>query len=330
MKKNVILLMLFVCLGLGIVRGQTATTPSSQSPLRIGVLLLAHGGHVQTWNEEVRHVADEVDLTIPTEVAFGMATKATIQEGINRLTARGVTEIVAVPLFVSSHSSVIDSTSYLLGLRAQAPEDLKDFAAMDHSSPIDYKGTDHKGMNHEAMSHDPSATADRMKPVTASVPIRMTPALDHDAIVADILIDRAASISKDPAHEVVVLVAHGPVPEDENKLWLDDMSILAGQIAQHSKYAGIECLTLRDDADDPVRSAATEQLRQIVDRIQKAGNTPLIVPLLLSYGGIEDGLRKRLSGLDFRMPAQALLPDQRISAWVIARTKENTGRPGER
>ncbi len=67
----------------------------------------------------------------------------------------------------------------------------------------------------------------------------------------------------------------------------------------------------------PVRNAATEQLRQKVEQITKAGNTALIVPLLLSYGGIEEGLRKRLDGLNYRMPSQALLPDKRIVDWVI-------------
>ncbi len=177
--------------------------------------------------------------------------------------------------------------------------------------------------NHEGMNHDPAATAERMKPVTSSVPIRMTSALDHDPIVADILLDRAASISKDPAHEVVVLVAHGPVPEEDNKLWLDDMNLLADQIRKRSGYAGIDCLTLRDDADDPVRNVATQQLQQTVKSIVQAGNTPLIVPLLLSYGGIEEGLRKRLSGLDFKMPLQALLPDPRIAAWVAAHAKDS-------
>jgi hypothetical protein len=315
MHKKLIFLLSFLFFGANLALGQSAVAPPSQTP-RTGVLLLAHGGHVQTWNEEVRHVADQVDLTVPTEVAFGMATKATIQEGINRLTARGVTEIIAVPLFVSSHSSVIESTAFLLGLRPQAPDDLKDFAAMDHGGPMN-----HAGMSQAAMKPDPAAVADRMKPVIASVSIRMTPAFDHDSIVGDILIDRAGSISKDPAHEVVILVAHGPVPEEDNKLWLNDMNILAGQVRQRSHYAGIECLTLRDDADDPVRNAATEQLRGTVSRIHEAGNTPLIVPLLLSYGGIEEGLRKRLSGMDFRMPTQALLPDQRIATWVITHAR---------
>ena len=297
----------------GFARAQSSTPIRAQ---REGVLLLAHGGSAQEWNEEVRHVADQVDLNLPTEVAFGMATKSTMQAGINRLFARGVTEIVVVPLFVSSHSSVIDSTAYLLGLRAQEPEDLKMFAMMDHGGSMVMGGS--------PMQHDPAATAEAEKPISSPVPIRMASALDHHRIVADILRDRAASISHNPAHEVVILIAHGPVPEDENKLWLHDMNILAEQIQQQTHYAGIECLTLRDDADDSVRNAATQQLREKVEQVTKAGNTVLIVPLLLSYGGIEEGLRKRLSGLNYSMPSQALLPDTRIVNWVIEAARSNT------
>ena len=292
------------------VENSASSTPK---PPRPGILLLAHGGALE-WNEEVRHVTDRVDLEIPTEVAFGMATRSTMQAAIDRLVRRHVTEIIAVPLFVSSHSSVIDSSAYLLGLRAQMPEDLKDFATMDHG----------EAMDHSAM-HDPDAAVNAMKPVSAAVPIRMASALDAHPIVADILEDRAASISKDPAHEVVILVAHGPVPEDDNKLWLHDMGILAVRLRSKTHYASIDCLTLRDDADDPVRNAATEQLRQKVEGVTKSGRTALVVPLLLSYGGIEGGLRKRLDGLTYRIPSQALLPDERIVSWVVSMAQKDAG-----
>ncbi len=302
----------FCLFGLRVTHAQNhPNAPDAHSNARVGVLLLAHGGSAQEWNEEVRHVADQVDLTLPTEVAFGMATRSSMQAAINRLVARKVTEIVAVPLFVSSHSSVVDSIAFLLGLRTQEPEDLKMFAMMDH-------GNGSMTMDHRSMTHDSSMTSEARKPISSPVPIRMASALDHHRIVADILRERAASISRDPSHEAVILVAHGPVPDDENKLWLGDMSLLADEMREQSHYANIECLTLRDDADDAVRNAATQQLRQKVEQISKDGNTALIVPLLLSYGGIEDGLRKRLNGLTYKMPSQALLPDRRIVDWVIS------------
>jgi sirohydrochlorin ferrochelatase len=287
---------------------QTSTPIAAQAkpPDRPGIVLLAHGGAI-AWNEEVRHVADQVDLCVPTEVAFGMATKSTMQSAVNQLVSRGATEIVAVPLFVSSHSSVIDSTAYLLGLRSQTPDDLKMFAAMDHDG----------SMEHHHRAPDPVKTTDGTKPIVSPVPVRMVSALDHDPIVASILEDRASSISTDPVNEVVILVAHGPVKEDENKLWLNDMSILAKDLGSRTHYAAIEYLTLRDDADPPVRNAAAEQLRQKVVQVTQSGKTVLVVPLLLSYGGIENSLRKRLSGLTYRMPSQGLLPDTRIVTWVM-------------
>jgi hypothetical protein len=70
-----------------------------------GILLLAHGGSAE-WNGRVTGLAARINATRPTEVAFGMATRATIQTAVEKLVARGVTEIVAVPLFVSSWSTV--------------------------------------------------------------------------------------------------------------------------------------------------------------------------------------------------------------------------------
>ena len=78
-----------------------------------------------------------------------------------------------LPLFVSSLSTVITSTEYLLGLRADAPAALANFARMNHA-PI---------------------------PVKSSLPVRMTPALNDHPIVADILASRARAISRDPAKE---------------------------------------------------------------------------------------------------------------------------------
>ncbi|HEY1946076.1 MAG TPA: hypothetical protein VGG97_03665 [Bryobacteraceae bacterium] len=82
-------------------------------------------------------------------------------------------------------------------------------------------------------------------------------------------------------------------------MWLNDMSLLAAQMKRSSRYAGIEYLTVRDDADDKVRNAATKELRDRVQAVVRNGQTALIVPLLLSYGGIEDGMKERLKGLNY-------------------------------
>jgi sirohydrochlorin ferrochelatase len=277
-----------------------------------GILLLAHGGQPQ-WNERVADVASRVNESQPTEVAFGMASRASIQGAIDKLTARGVTEIIAVPLFVSSHSSVITSTEYLLGLRKDAPKDLAIFAKMNHASHGAPAAEDHSA--HGVPAVDPAS------PVKTTVPIRMTSALNRHPLIGAIVADRAKSISKAPAQEAVILVAHGPVPDEDNRRWLEDMAALAEQTKASAPYASVDYLTVRDDAGPAMREAATKELRDKVQAQLAQGRRVLIVPHLMSFGGIEQGVRKRLEGLDYTMTDRALMPDDRIVQWVMANAR---------
>jgi sirohydrochlorin cobaltochelatase len=276
-----------------------------------GILLLAHGGRAE-WNAHVLALAEKVDRTRPTEVAFGMATRSNIQAAVDRLAGRGVTEIVAVPLFVSSWSSIITSTEYLLGLRPEAPPELAMYAKMDHSSP------------HASGSHSSHAVPDGRTAALATTPIvspmpvrRMTSALNAHPIVAEILTTRARSVSRLPAEEAVVIVAHGPVSDENNEKWLADMRALAHVVASSEPFAAVDCVTLRDDAGKPVRDRSTAELRELVSRRLADGRRVLIVPLLLSYGGIEKGLEARLTGLPYTTTPSALMPDDRLVTWVL-------------
>jgi sirohydrochlorin ferrochelatase len=282
-----------------------AGAEARQPQARPGILLLAHGGSPQ-WNDNVRALAVRLDSEQPVEVAFGMATRANIQSAVTALAARGVTEIVAVPLFVSSHSSVVTSTQFLLGLRADAPADLAMFAKMSHGG---------HGAGHEGHAVDPT---EGTRPVTSPVPIRMAGALDSHPIVASILADRARAISTDPARESVILVAHGPVRDEENQRWLDNLATLAAGIRQSGAYASIDWLTVRDDAPPAIRDAATSELRALVAKRRESAARVLVVPVLLSFGGIEQGIRKRLDGLDYIMAPQAIMPDDRLADWIKA------------
>ena len=56
--------------------------------------------------------------------------------------------------------------------------------------------------------------------------------------------------------------------------------------------------------------------RALVVKRREAGCRVLIVPVLLSFGGIEQGLSKRLDGLDYTMASQAIMPDERLVEWI--------------
>lgn len=280
--------------------------PPTQIASRTGVLLLAHGGS-DRWNQNVRDIAAAVNRSLPTEIAFGMAARQEIQAAHDRLVSRGVAAIVAVPLFVSSHSTVVTSTEYLLGLRQDMPADLRIFAAMSHGGSADHGG------------HD-MPPGDGTKPVTLRVPVRMSPALNSHPVVADILRSRAAAISRRPAQESVILVAHGPNDDRTNEQWLADLRVTADRV-RGDGYASVDAITVRDDAPEAVREAATAELRALVRGRAAEGARVLIAPALLSFGGIEAGIRKRLDGLSYEMTTAALAPDGRLVTWVLEMAK---------
>jgi sirohydrochlorin ferrochelatase len=274
-----------------------ATLTSVQTQrTKTGLLVLAHGGS-PAWNANVQDIVRTLDRDQPAEVAFGMATRGSIQAAIERLEAKGATEIVAVPLFVSSHSSIIRSTEYLLGLRKDAPPELARYAKMSHAG------------------HGTAPAADGTTPVVTKLRIRMTKALDDHPLLGAIAADRARAISKTPAREAVVLAVHGPVLDADNDLWLNDLRTVAKSV---TGYAAVDVISLRDDAPAPIRDAATESLRAAVTAHRNAGRDVLIVPILLSFGGIEEKLKSRLAGLAYRMPAQGIAPDARLIEWVRA------------
>ena len=276
----------------------------AQPPAIEGVLILAHGGRPE-WNDRVMALVALVNERQPADVAFGMASRPSIQAAVDRLVSRGATGIVAVPLFVSSHSGVITSTEYLLGLRREVPTDLPILARGDPG----HSGTGADGR---------TAHADPTAPLTATVPVRMTPALDQHPVVADIVITRARAISRDPGREAVIVVAHGPTRDEENARWLEDMAVTAARVRAAIPFRSVDYLTVRDDAPSAIRDAATAELRALVARRAGESARVLIVPMVMSFGGIEQGIRTRLAGLDVVMAEQGLMPDDRLVDWVLA------------
>ncbi len=159
----------------------TMTVAADQRTERPGILLLAHGG-AREWNERVQMLVAELNSDQPVELALGMASQPAIQSAADRLTERGATSIVTVPLFISSHSSVITVTEYLLGLRSVAPPEAAIYAKMNH------------GAGGPAVDH----ARDPMAQVSLRVPVAMTPALNRHPLVIEMLAYRAAAISVAP------------------------------------------------------------------------------------------------------------------------------------
>ncbi len=259
-----------------------ATTDESRNVQAVGVLVLAHGGSAR-WNRAVEIAVRQARLTQPTEVAFGMGMHEpeaqAIQHAVDQLERRGIARLIVVPFLVSSSSDVLRQYQYVLGLRADGP------------------------------------WQEHVKPLTLHVPVVMAGALDADPLVAAVLTERAKDLSRKAQQETVMLVAHGPVSEEDNARWLGMMEQLAQEIQTQAGFHAVIPVTLRDDAPKEVREEAVRQMREVVKTGSEHGRV-LVVPLLLAEGGIEQKIPKALKGLPYVFRGKTLLPHLHLSQWI--------------
>ncbi len=281
---------------------------------KTGVMIMAHGGS-QQWNNLVMDAGKPLTEKYIVSYAWGMGDPATLQKSIDELESKGVTKIIAVPLFISSHSMVIRQTEFLLGLRDKLAD--PPMPSMDHSGGAHHMTgmEDGNDMHH---AHDKKDAA--LEPLKIKAELIVTPALDDNDVVANILRDRIAELSSNPSKETVVLVAHGPNSEEDNQKWITNLESLSSKIEkiQETKGTGfkqIYALTVRDDADKAIFNQAKEQLRTIVRQSGQFGNV-IVVPVFLSSGGREHAVAERLDGLNYKWNGKALLPDSRLTDFL--------------
>ncbi|MBI3563779.1 MAG: hypothetical protein HY079_01125 [Elusimicrobia bacterium] len=278
----------------------------------LGILLLAHGGD-PSWDAEVRALRDAVDAKAPTEVALGMADPKTLQAGLDALEKRGVTRVVAVPLFVHSRSEVLDQTRYVLDLADKPSEVLRRGAERMMAA--------HQG--HAGMAHHHMFSLERVK---TRLPVMLTPALDDDALVSRILLERAKALSRDPKTETVVLVAHGPVDDAALPAWQATLAVHAAAVRRGGDFRAAFGAVLRDDAAPNVRASSVGALRRLV-AAGAAGGRTIVVPVLIARGGIEGKLPKDLEGLTYAWDGATLMPHDGFAEWVLARAAFATKEP---
>jgi len=153
-------------------------------------------------------------------------------------------------------------------------------------------------------------------PIQKHSSIHFADPMNDSAVVVEILLDRAQEISSTPAKETVIIVAQGPRDDSDNDKWNQILQNVAKRLKERGGYKNAEGLTLREDAFPVTRQAAIEHLRERVKAADQPGTRTLVVPLLLSPGGIEHKIALELRGLNYTYNAKTLLPDSRISEWI--------------
>lgn len=267
-----------------------------------GALVLAHGSHKHGahhitapehdhWNETVISAVKEAkkSVTFPMALAFGMWDKDAFQKGVNELASQGVCELRIIPLFISSDSEMIDIQKYMFGINEKL------------SFPIKVEKI-----------HLPAQIEI----------VKFGKALDDHEAVGEILFERLTDISLNSNTEAVLFLTHGPYGDFYEPRWINLMKHHGQRVkqrldeSQNINFYDFSFFTLRDDSPAPIRDERTRLLREKVIELNQKNITPIIMPILLAAGGIEEGISKRLDGLSYKIQNKFLMPHQRIVAWI--------------
>ncbi|MFA6318724.1 MAG: hypothetical protein WC943_15050 [Elusimicrobiota bacterium] len=255
--------------------------------LDAAVLLMAPSAG-QDWARVVADVRASLGRRYLVESGAASDVKS-LQSAVDRLQARKVKKIVAVPLLLSSHSAEMDENRYLFGIREKPSEA---FLGGSHA---------HSGYS-------------LVRRIRAKVPVVLTDGLDDHPVFAEILTDRALTQSKDASRESVVLVVPSFERDLANSQWAGTISALADRVRKTTHFMSVQTVFLPEDSAQSGRDKSEKILRETIRTLAETGRV-IVVPLSLSRGP-ERRLRKLFEGLFVRFDGKAALPDKKICRWV--------------
>jgi len=262
-----------------------------------GVLILAHGSmqhdscdnaNPTPWEKNVLEAVEEAKKNIDKDiaVAFGMWNTKCFNAGIARLKnlkanhGRELTKLFVFPLFISDFSLVIEAQKFIFRLR--------------QSNPLPFP----------------------LKQIEFSGEVQYLSAINYDGIISQIVTKRAKELIEiantegvsNPNKMELNIVMHGPIRQADNHRWLEMGHRYASDLSGLG-FNAINVVSLQDDAEPPIRNRATALFRHHVQEATSRNHVSLVLPLLISRGGIESGIQERLKGLKYIWADKTIFPD---------------------
>lgn len=255
-----------------------------------GVLVMAHGGGA-VWNGEVEAMLQPLRADYPLEIAFGMADAMGLQRAVSRLEAQGARRIAVVRLFISGESW-FERTEQILGVVPGAPPRPPADPHAGHGA--------HAGHSMEFWRISTDARFAVSTEGLAEAP-------EMDAV----LLDRARALSREPARESVLVLAHGPEDDAENARWLALIGARAQGLRQ-LPFRRVEVETLREDWPEK-RAASEARIRAFIETARSDGGRAIVIPYRVQGFG---PYARVLEGLDYASDGRGLLPSAEVERWV--------------
>ena len=281
-------------LGLLLSASTLAAQSAHEPPAAI---VVAHGAEAQ-WNDRVREIGGLAETGGRVEVAFLMGPEAEerpFQDVVAGLVEGGASEIVVVPLLVSSHSGHYDQLRWLAG-------------EIDSLSGYMAHHLEMAGITRPA---DPSR-------------VRLATALDDAPELADVLADRALALAGSPAEQALFLIGHGPNSAEDYAAWMANLRRVAARVADVTGFRDVKVGLVRDDAPTEVRAEAVLAIRETI-ALQHAltGRPVVVVPVLVSEGRVSrEKIPADLEGLDVVYTGEPILPHAALARWIARRVTD--------
>ncbi len=264
---------------------------------KVGVLLVNHGSHSETWRDMLTDVEDKVKKDIlefegVTEIktAFMEYNEPSIATQLKYFDENGFTDVVLVPIFltVSSHYS--------------------------HDIPVI-----------AGISSDPKIKEELAKEeievYKAKARVTITPPLDFTTLLKKNIARRVEALSKDASNEAVLLVAYGD--EQYNQQWEEMVSEIGKYLkvkTKHEMVAYAWCGHIVRYSSDPTTEGIAK-LMEFEDNV-------IVIPVLVAndehFQGeiIQDGVDAAENASHVIYKQDAILPDANLNQWVIDITGE--------
>lgn len=250
------------------------------------LLIVAHGSRNKDWCERVSALETEVTQALAdrgdhpfakVKVAFMENADPSIRAAVDEIADAGIREIYAVPLFTCESGHVVHDIPGALGL---------------YRNPY-------------------AEEEDIEKVARTDVHITLGPPLSHGGFLREAMLHRVKEISKDPATEAVVLLAHGS--EQYDSVWRSVCQDIGSFIKEkagisHFDYAFVQVGQRFESHGVP----AIEKALQQRDRV-------LVVGLYMSLGvkaRMADKLPVSLRDKQIVFSEKGVLPSTLAARWI--------------
>jgi sirohydrochlorin cobaltochelatase len=252
----------------------------------VGVLVLAHGVG-QNSDRMFVETLEPMGERWPTAVSFGMAMMMSshIQSTVDDLEERGVETLVLVPTAVTEYNTLTRQWEYVFGMR-------------EESSYLD------------------------VPRVNTDAQVLMTEHFNDHPLITEILLDHTNEVSKDPANEVVIIVAHGPEDIEDNIPDLEILQVHVDRIKEATDFADVKVINLQDDAYPPIRKSNVKKLRRWITSAQREGKDVIVTVCSTASYGVQAHIREDLRGLDYTFADRGLSEHPNYLRWIEAAVEE--------